>query len=223
VTRGILDPWLKDAIAGTVGISILSKLSGESLESTVESAVPLLSIAIAFTRSVGIFADYYEDDVGPALRRALQLAIAGIGTALVYISPLPLQLVATSITGASLMYESFITELVGNWFYMFERMPPEKRRSIRQQAYQKLQQKLIYPVRSAYDQIHAAICNETLAEPKTHEKVNNAIYNSYQVRLVWACATAGILFQMTLSQPLARTASTIYTWWNDRYRKTKAI
>jgi len=79
------------------------------------------------------------------------------------------------------MYQSFIEEVVGNWFYMVESMSPQKQRSLRQAIYRKLQKKLMYPVQNAYEQVKAALYNETLSSPCLYEKVNDAIYSAYQV------------------------------------------
>jgi len=222
-TRGIYDPWLKDAVAGTVALSVISSISGTPFEQAVlQTALPLLTIAVALARSVGIMSDYFVDDVNPAIKTTLQVVVTGIGITSFYISPLPLPLVAASIAGATLMYESVITEVVGNWWYMLEHMSPEKKRSIRQAAYRKLQQQLLYPVRNAFVQIHAAIHNETLASPTLHQKVNDAIHNSFQVRLVWACAAVGVLSQVFLSRLIEKTANTVIcTWWNGRTNKPR--
>lgn len=199
VTKGIHDPLLKDAVAGTVGVFVVRSKS-PSEQVTAGTYLPLVTISVAIARSVGIINRYFEDDVNPMIAAALQVVIAGIGTALLSISPVPLPLVATSIAGATLMYQSFIAEVVGSWFYMLERISVKKRRSIRQKVYHSLQKKLLYPVHSAFEQINAAIHNETLASPSLHQKVNDAIYRSYQVRIVWACATAGIVLQALWSR-----------------------
>jgi hypothetical protein len=115
--------------------------------------------------------------------------------------------VATSLAGATLFYQSVICEVAGNWFYMIQRLGKEQQHSLRQLVYKKLQKKLLYPVSSAFEQVRASLYNETLASPSLQEQVKNAIYYSYQVRLVWVCATLGILFQVLvlhISKPMVQ-------------------
>lgn len=226
VTRSIHDPWLNDAIAGTVALTAVSKLSGTRLgDFTSLTILPLLTIALALGRSVGITCNNYNRDISavrPTTKTALQVVIAGFGSAFFYISPIPLPLLSVSIAGATILYESFIDEITGNWLYMLERLPPEKQRSLRQEIYHKLQQKVLYPVNNVFVQVRAAIYNETLAMPTLHEKVHDAIYKSFQVRLVWACATAGVMFQLLLYKPLQSIiASAIHhSWWTGGHQKT---
>jgi hypothetical protein len=102
-----------------------------------------------------------------------------------------------------------VDEIAGNWLYMLERLPPEKKRSLRQKVYHKLRKKVLYPVHKAFVQVRAAIDNETLATPTLHQKVHDAIYKSFQVRLVWTCATAGVVFQVLLFKPSQSSVSAI--------------
>lgn len=207
VTRGLHDPWIKDALAGTVAVTAVLKLSETPLkDATGQTILSLLTIAMALGRSTGIItSNYFSDEVNTATKTALQLTITGIGCGLLYVSPIPLPFMAVSITGATIMYESLIDEIVGNWFYIVERLSPDKQRSLRQKVYHKIQQKMMYPVQSAFVQIHAAIYNETLATPTIQQKVHDAIHRSFQVRMVWTIATAGAMFQVLLNKPLQQT------------------
>lgn len=200
ITKGIHDPWLKDAVSGAVAISIIPKLSSPD----TQTVISLLTIAVALGRSVGIISDHLlvvDHDVvkhAAITKTALQVIVSGLGTALLYhyTTPPSLSLVATSLAGATIVFQSVICEVAGNWFYMIQRLGQEQQQSLRQFVYKKLQKKLLYPVSSAFEQIRASLYNETLASPSLQEQVKNAINSSYQVRLVWSCATVGILFQV---------------------------
>jgi hypothetical protein len=113
-----------------------------------------------------------------------------------------------------------VDEIAGNWLNMLERLPPEKQRSLRQKVYHKLRKKGLYLVHKAFVQVRAAIDNETLATPTLHKKVHDAIYKSFQVRLVWMCATAGVVFQLLLFKPSQSSVSAISRWWLVDYPKT---
>ena len=239
VTRGIHEPWLKDATAGALAVTLVAHASGKTIENvTLQRAVPLLTIGLSIAQSVGIIIDNYEGNVTPMTRAAVEAVIATVGTAALSILPIPLTVVAASVAGASLLYQSVITEVVSNWFFLLERgtrrfecMDLEKRRKverdIRGVISQRLREKLLYPVGNAYKEVFAAFQNETYAGPSLEDKIYKAIQHSLQVKLVWGCAAAGILFQVLWrTKPVERVVSavrsTVCSWWIGAKRKPKA-
>lgn len=88
-----------------------------------------------------------------------------------------------------------------------------------------LEKKLLYPVKTAYDEIQAAIRNETLAEPTLEDKVHKAIQHSMKVKVVWSLAAAGIVFQILWeTKPVERVWTRVHSWWKDlRTSRPKAI
>jgi hypothetical protein len=97
MTRSIQDPCLKDAIAGTVAITAVSKLFGTHFgDITSQTILPISTIALTLGRSVGITCNHYGDTVNPTTKTGLQLVIAGVDCALLYISHVPLPLLSVS-------------------------------------------------------------------------------------------------------------------------------
>lgn len=77
-----------------------------------------------------------------------------------------------------------------------------------------MEKKLLYPVRGAFEEIHAALHNQTLTEPSLQSKVQKAINNSHKVKLVWSFATAGVIVQMLWRAiPVERAFSYVHRWW----------
>jgi hypothetical protein len=198
-----------------------------------------LTIGLSIAQSVGIIIDNYEGDVTPMTRAAVEAIIATVGTAVLSLLPVPLSVVASSVAGASLLYQSVITEVVSNWFYLLERgakrfegMDRKKRHKIehdiRTQISKQLRKKLLYPVATAYNEVYAALHNETFTGPSLEDKIHEAIQHSLQVKLVWGCAAVGIVFQVLWrTKPVERAVSAVrsavFSGWTGASRKPKAI
>jgi len=238
ITRGIHDPWIKDAAAGLLAVSLVATASGNSNENATlqQRTIPILTITLSIFQSVGIILDKYEGGVSPETRIAVEAVATVLGTAVLSLLPLPLSIVAASIAGASLLFQSVVAEVVSNWFWLmergaqsFERMDRKERRkiekTIRTQTYHILEQKLLYPVRGAFEEIHAALHNQTLAEPTLQDKVHKAINDSHKVKLVWSFAAAGMVFQILWrTKPVEHVLSSVHSWWVDlTTSKPKAI
>lgn len=231
VTRGTFDPWFKDITAGALAVGIVAWKKGKTLSSdaALERTVPFLTIAMSIVQSVGIILDNYEKEgneiMSPATRAAAQVISAILGTSLLSLIPLPISVIAASVAGAHLLLHSVIQEVVGNWFYLlrgglhkFEGMDHQKKRklfnNVKNQAYHSLEKKLLYPAKNAFEEINAAIRNETLASPTLQENVHKAIQSSIQVKVVWSVATVGIVLQVLWkSKPVKHAVSGVVGWW----------
>lgn len=225
ITRGLHDPWLKDAAAAVLAVSLIhTRAKEKSMENTsgkpgaVDRAAPLLTIGLSIVQSVGIIVDNYQGDVSPMARSAIEIVAAVVGTAAPSLLPVPLTVVAASVGGAVLLYQSIVSEVVANWFHMLERMDKEKRRKIEKgivkQGYHQLEKKLLYPVKNAYEEVRAAVHNQTLAEPTLRDKVHEAIKHSMQVKLVWSCAALGVVCQVLWqTKPVHSACTAVRGWW----------
>lgn len=227
ITRGVHEPWLKDVTAGVLAVSMVVAASGESAEDSnlKQRTIPLMTIGLAIVESVGRILDKFEGDVTPITRIAVEAVSAILGTAVLSLIPLPIGVVAASIAGSTLLFQGLVEEVVGNWWALlergsrsFEKMDREKRRKIekgiRTQIYHGLEKKLIYPVRDVFDEVHAALRNQTLEEPSLQDKIHEAIQHSLKVKLVWSCATAGIVFQLLWrTKPVEHAMSSVSSWF----------
>jgi hypothetical protein len=233
VTRGIHDPWMKDATSGILAITIIAKTSKESNEESkfTQRTIPLMTIGLAIVESVGMILDNIEGNVRPTTRIAVKAISAVLGTAALSLIPLPISSVATSIAGASLLFQSVVAEVVGNWWAVlqkgsqrFEKMDLEQRRKIekgiRKQVYRELEKKLIYPITNVFDEVAAAIRNEDLEEPSLQNRIHQAIQQSLKVKLVWSFASAGIMFQLLWrTKPVEHATCAFQSWFSGITRQ----
>lgn len=234
VTRGIIhDPWMKDAISGILAVTIIAKTSNESNEESkfTQRTIPLMTIGLAIVDSVGMILDNIEGNVTPTTRIAVEMISAVLGTAALSLIPLPISAVAASIAGASLLFQSVVAEVVGNWWAMlqkgsqrFENMDREQRRKIekgiRKHVYRELEKRLIYPITNVFDEVSAAIRNQELEEPSLQNRIHQAIQQSLKVQLVWSFASAGIMFQLLWrTKPVEHATCAFQSWYSGITRQ----
>lgn len=110
------EPWLYDASAVAVAIATWKKLPGTELS----KHLPLVFLALSLFQCASLVIDQWnEQNQGNA-----PLSYAFLATALSFIglrvANIPIPLVAASLSGALLVYESVQAEIAGNWVYMME-------------------------------------------------------------------------------------------------------
>lgn len=119
ITKGLHDPWVKDAAAGVLAMSLVAKKSREN-NAVLQRILPILTISLAIVESVGMILDKFEGDVSVAARVAAEAIRAVLSTAALSLLPVPLSVVVTSIAGASLLFQSIVVEVISNWFWILE-------------------------------------------------------------------------------------------------------
>jgi hypothetical protein len=150
--------------------------------------------------------------VNPTTKTGLQLVIAGVGCALLYISPVPLPLLSVS-QGLPCLRELRGRNSLQLSLHARKVAAGKNNAALDKRYTTNCGKKVLYPVHKAFVQVRAAIDNATLATPTLHQKVHDAIYRSFQARLVWKCATAGVVFQLLLSKPSQSIVSALSSWW----------
>jgi hypothetical protein len=219
VTRGISNPWLKDAVSSAVAVLAMSRLPGTPLE----RVLPPFTVALSLLFTVNKIVDMLEEDAPPLARKTAAAIVTIGGVTILSVLPLPMPLIAASVAGTKLMVDSITDELVGNWFEMLERIGPERLnlpRRLYNNLYRKFQRKFLYPAREALEEIEAFFLNSTALEKNNgislSTKVKDAVSRNLRLRLMWYTAASGVVFQLLVMKRMdVAMSSFLRKWWGE--------
>jgi hypothetical protein len=150
ITRGssIGALWLKDMASLGASVVVMRQLP-ESSTHLLEPMVPPTTVAYAVARTVHKILEQLDDDsVSRLAKKAAALIAAAAGVAIASVLPIPMPLVAASLAGSKLLFDSVASEVVGTWFYHMERIGPEKLdlpRRVYNVLYKRFKKRVLYP------------------------------------------------------------------------------